>query len=194
MSDAAQPNPTPTAAPAGARTATLFRDEALRHHLLRREFGDVLRLPPAWTRWAYPWIVVMVLGGASLLGLLRFPRYVQGAATLHVGPGDSAWLEARLPALRVQGLATGDRLDVTFAAFPRRSLHAVVVEIAPRPSLDPSAEHGPAQPVLALRARLELQASGADGALPLVDGLPAQVEWLAGRERGVFVLLPGLRP
>lgn len=179
-----------SAAPARGRNATLFREEALRHHLLRREFGDVLRLPPAWTRWTYPWIVAMALATLALLGFVRVPRYVQGRATVRLAPDGTGWLDVHLPAARVARVTAGDRLHVRFPAFPRRSAQAEVVAVAPRPSLDMTLDARLPQPAVALQARL---LPDTNAALPLVAGLPAEVELLVGRERGLFVLLPGLR-
>jgi hypothetical protein len=170
----------------------LFREEALRHHLLRREFGDVLRLPPAWTRWTYPWIVTMVLTALALAALVQVPRYVQGSATLHLADDGAAWLEARLPAAELSRPLVGEHLRVSFPAFPRRSLRARIETAAARPSLDTTLTPQLPQPVILLRARLLAPVSD-EGALALADGLPARVELLLGRERLLFLLLPSLR-
>ncbi|HEU4411805.1 MAG TPA: HlyD family efflux transporter periplasmic adaptor subunit [Polyangiaceae bacterium] len=47
----------------------IYRAAALAHADVRRREENVLRLSPAWTRWAY-WVVVAALGAAAAFGLL----------------------------------------------------------------------------------------------------------------------------
>lgn len=76
--------PRATAAEQGP-SADIFRKEALEHHLQghRRE-GDLLRISPAWTRWAY-WLLVAVFAMGALFVLFgRLYEYAQGPAVVRV--------------------------------------------------------------------------------------------------------------
>src|SRR5438093_5976593 len=62
--------------------AKLFREEALRHHLGRREYGDVLRPLPRWTRWAYLLILSAACIALLFLCLGTAKTYVRGPAAV----------------------------------------------------------------------------------------------------------------
>ena len=46
----------------------LFREEALRHHLTRREEGDLLAMTPGWIRWGF-WVLVAFAAAAGAFAL-----------------------------------------------------------------------------------------------------------------------------
>lgn len=62
----------------------LFRPQAVEHHARGREHGDVLRLPPAWTRWAYPLLLAACLAGLVFLVVGRVSVYAGGPAVVRV--------------------------------------------------------------------------------------------------------------
>lgn len=62
----------------------IFRAEALRHHEGRRQEGDVLRISPRWTRWAY-WALLGVAVAALLYSVIgTVPEYASGPAVVRV--------------------------------------------------------------------------------------------------------------
>ncbi|MCY1077790.1 efflux RND transporter periplasmic adaptor subunit [Archangium lansingense] len=65
---------------------SLFRKEALEHHQrgVQPPKGDVLRLSPAWTVWAY-WLLVAVLAEAFVLGVVgTISEYASGPALVRL--------------------------------------------------------------------------------------------------------------
>lgn len=63
-------------------SSSIFREEALRHHLRGGWEGDVLRLPPAWTRWSYPLLVAFAAAGLIVLATGSVRRYCEGPAVV----------------------------------------------------------------------------------------------------------------
>lgn len=63
---------------------SLFRQEALDHHLQSRGEGDVLRIAPGWTRWTY-WILVgMIVVGILYMTFGKIDEYAAGPAVIEV--------------------------------------------------------------------------------------------------------------
>ena len=58
-----------------------FREEALQHHTGARVSGDLLRVPPSWTRWTFAFLLAVFVAGAayatlgSVTGLHARPRH-----------------------------------------------------------------------------------------------------------------------
>jgi len=74
--------------PGGNRTRDgLFRREALDHLKDAREHGDVLRLPPAWTRWTWPLIVAGAVVGLVFLLVGHVSEYASGPAVVRLEGG-----------------------------------------------------------------------------------------------------------
>jgi len=69
----------------------LFREEALRRYTETREFGELLRLPPRWTRYAYPLVVGMALVGLLVLIFGKVSQYASGPAVVRVEGGQSVF-------------------------------------------------------------------------------------------------------
>ncbi len=72
---------------AGRGREGLFRREALDHLHDAREHGDVLRLPPAWTRWTWPLIVAGAVVGLAFLVLGHVSEYAGGPAIVRLEGG-----------------------------------------------------------------------------------------------------------
>ena len=73
---------------------SFFREEALRYQSGRRDFGDVLRLPPLWTRLAFPLILAFVAVAVTYLWFGTVKRYEPG-----VGVVEERLIYALVPAL-----------------------------------------------------------------------------------------------
>jgi hypothetical protein len=68
---------------AGAESEPLFREEAVREHLRGRTQGELLRISPAWSDWAF-WVVFAALAGSALFLLLaRVDHVVSAPAVVH---------------------------------------------------------------------------------------------------------------
>ena len=92
----------------------LFREEALRHHTRAREWGDVVRRPPRWTRVAYPIVVGIAVLAVAALVLGRAPHESSGPAVVRAdGTGGERYtIEAFLPASLRNELKTGSPLRI----------------------------------------------------------------------------------
>lgn len=78
---ASQPAP---AAGDGRPAGRLYRQEALQEHARPRLEGEVLRIAPGWTRWAY-WMLLMVLATALLFCVVGTVHdYASGPAIMRV--------------------------------------------------------------------------------------------------------------
>jgi membrane fusion protein (multidrug efflux system) len=65
------------------RSRSLFRQEAIRH-LSGQDDGDVLRLSPRWTRWAYWLLIAAFVAGGTYCALGRLYEYASGPAVVWV--------------------------------------------------------------------------------------------------------------
>lgn len=102
----------------------LFREEALRHYLDRRQWGDVLRLPPAWTRWTYPFLLAVFAAALAFAATGSIRRDLTGPAVLRTqGQRD---LTASIGASRVIALAfPGERVA------PGRAVARLIPPVGP---------------------------------------------------------------
>jgi membrane fusion protein (multidrug efflux system) len=104
-----------------AGRASPFRQEALEYHQRApREDGDVLRIAPEWTRWAYRVLLAVLAAGAffSVVGTLY--EYASGPALIRVEgrtdlPVDFSGVVASVEVQPGQGVEAGQVL-VRFAA------------------------------------------------------------------------------
>jgi membrane fusion protein (multidrug efflux system) len=66
------------------KPSDIFREEALQYHVAYRAEGDLLRISPAWTRWAY-WLLVGVLGAGALYSIFgTVYEYASGPAVVRL--------------------------------------------------------------------------------------------------------------
>jgi hypothetical protein len=195
----------PPAAGPGSKRTGLFREDALRHHLGRRDFGDVLRLPPHWTRLAFPLVLAFVATLIVYLCVGTVEQYARGPGIVRgeVGGPQRFSLVAFLPEESLPRLRPGMRLRVELVGRPGLSLwttidrlgESVVGPAEARRILGPSAEDSLKleAPAVVAWASLERGTStGGDDEPALRDGMRATVETAIATERLIFALLPGL--
>ena len=108
----------------------LFRDEALRHHTAARTTGDVLRVPPSWTRWTFAFLVAVFAAGALYAALGSVTIYARGAGIVAAPRGR---VTVYLPDRDREHLTVGLALRLTDPSDARRSASARVETIAPSP-------------------------------------------------------------
>ena len=192
-----------SAPPPTARAPQLFREEALQRYVRAREFGDVLRLPPRWTRLAYPLVLGVALAASLMLVIVDVGRYARGPAVVRVD-GAGFVLLALLPPSFIPELRPGMPLRVELAGYPQAGL-AVVIEHLGDQAVGPAEARralGTAAadaveipgPVVLARATLPGPMFRAlDGEHRFHDGMVASAEVTVGSEPLIVSLLPGLR-
>ena len=166
--------------PTSAGKRSLFREEALRHHLLRRDYGDVLRLPPAWTRWAYPLVVATAAAAVLFLATVEVPRYAIGPAIVGAGARSA---EAWLAADELRSLTAGAPASIVLDGTARGRVYGRVVAIAPVPELRDG------RSVVAVRVALD---PSPDAGPMLLAGTAGVADVRVGRDRWIALLVPGL--
>lgn len=175
-------------APQRAQPARLFREEALQARALRREFGDVLRISPRWTRWAYPFVVGLACAAVLFLSVAHVTRHVRGSGHVRVSPDGAVQVEADIASPDARRLRPGATARVSFPALPGVSAEARLVAIAAEARLDPRG--GPtATPVVGVRAEL---LPGNPARSLLADGQAAWLEAPVERQRWIVLLVPAL--
>src|SRR3954453_21948542 len=68
----------------GANRQSMFRTQALKHAEIGRGEGELLRLSPAWTRWAYWLLVAVFVAGGLFSALGTIAEYAGGPAVVWV--------------------------------------------------------------------------------------------------------------
>jgi hypothetical protein len=171
------------------RPSGLFRQEALEFHTGRQRSDGVLRVDPAWTRWAY-WLVLALLvagvmvtatahtsettSGPALIDVQErtFVALVPGAATPDLRPGQIVRLEVQGragPPLAARALKAevADQAAVRRAGFPSSSQPAVLVTGVLAPHADvaslPSSPRQEGRAVVVLRSKRILDLFGKGG-------------------------------
>lgn len=150
------------APPTTPRSGSLFRTEALAHRAAAPVEGDVLRLPPSWTRWTYWLVVAVVLAGAAAVALGRVQRYASGPAVVRFdGAGrvtaPVAGVVARVHAVRGARIEAGDaivELDDAAERAEEHRLEAAFEERLVARLFDPTDEEA-ARALEALRGELD---------------------------------------
>ena len=174
----------------------LFREEALRHHTGGRAQGDLLRIAPAWTRWAFAFLIFSGLFAAAFSYFGTVPTYARGVARVSSSALSETAATVLFPEAARFQLRPGMPLRLSDRSDPGRSIAASVAAIDPDPwplsdALDrlripawPSA-HVPSV-VVVVRVRLE----GYEQAATVADGeiLDAQAE--VGSRSVLSALLP----
>ena len=181
-----------TGEPRTARDA-LFREEAVSDYLQARTRGQLLRISPAWTSWAFAVVLAAAASAAAFASLAHVDQWVRGPAIVVAGDTGRD-VVAFLPAADRTRLALGQPLllRVEGEDAPRR---LVVQQVAPgivgpsgvRAVIGDGAEWLTlAGPSVMLRAAMP-----ATGAAP--PGAIGTAEVRVGRRTLLAALLPGVR-
>jgi hypothetical protein len=192
-----------TAAP--ATRPRLFREQALRRHAGAREHGDVVRLPPRWTRYAYPIVLGMMLGALAFAWVGRVTQYARGPAVVREIERESRYeLIALFPAAELPRLRVGQPLRFEPEGYARATTSVSIDEIGDRPigmvearrALGPAADARveiPASVVLAVARLPGARFRTADGERAYHEGMVALAETPVRSERIAYALFPALR-
>jgi membrane fusion protein (multidrug efflux system) len=144
--------------------AQIFRKEALEYHTGAQQSGSVLRLSPAWTRWAF-WLLLGVVGFYLAFGIFGWvTEYASGPAVVRMADRVevTALAAGRVTAVEVhpgQRVKEGQVLVRFFAGMERASLERTRQEfelLLLRRMRDLSDE-GASQALSSLRAQRDLE-------------------------------------
>jgi hypothetical protein len=188
----------------------IFRREALEHYLASRGEGEVLRISPSWTRWAYYALVAMVSAGLLIAVLARIDEHATGPAVIEmVGATDAGEpkfeVVVMLPGQHLPRLEPGARIlleltgysqtpvELTASRVSDEVLHPSVVRGQLRTKMaEAIAIDGPVALVWGLLEGPSFSVRGAE--YPYVDGQFARAEVRIGSSPALVSLVPGLKP
>jgi hypothetical protein len=199
-----QPEPlSPLAAQPPLEAERIYRQRALAHRARGLEDeGELLDLSPAWIRWTYPLLLLVLAVGIAFGLVARVPETAAGPAFVRLAEGRPrviALLPARYRPLLAPGMPL--RLDLEgFADAPGRLTIAAVGEVA-----------GPQEVERLLGPRLAGAVPASGTVVPVgadlrassfasggrryryADGMPATARVTVRRQRLLTSLFPGLR-
>ena len=145
-----------------ASDVTIFREEALEAYTTRHHHGDIIRVSPRWSDWAYWVIVAFVAVSVGFAAMANMARYSTGPAVVRVAnrAAVTAHMSATVVAVEVtsgQRIQAGQRLARFYDAEQKATVELLDHEFATQLRLHmlepshPSAE----QAVHALRMDLD---------------------------------------
>jgi hypothetical protein len=107
----------------------LFREEALEFHTGQQRPDGVLRVDPAWTRWAYWLVLALLAAGATVTATAHTSETTSGPALIDVH--ERTFL-ALVPGAASPDLQAGQivRLDVQGRSGPPLAARALKAEVA----------------------------------------------------------------
>jgi hypothetical protein len=108
----------------------LFREEALAHHTGARSSGDLLRVPPSWTRWTFAFLVTVFVCAAAYATFASVTVYAHGLAVIH---GASRSVTVYFPERDRAGLSEGLVIRIEDPSNPRGPHRARVVSVQAEP-------------------------------------------------------------
>ena len=175
---------------------SIFRKEAREYYLhLRRQEGDVQRLPSEGMQWMY-WALTALAGVAGLFSMVAtVPRYVSGPAQVRSvsSEGSAAYVvEALLPAANRANLLPGMPIWIELDGKHSESLK-LPIESVDEQALSPPVDSPKGAWVL-VRARLSSGESAPPRPrLALSEGMSARAEVAVQTEPLLFALIQQLK-
>lgn len=86
---------------------TVFRAEALIHRNAGERAGDVIRLSPTWTAWAFYLIICLFIAGLAAVSFIRIDRFAPGATAVEHGR-----TVVLVPAVLASDIARGSLVEI----------------------------------------------------------------------------------
>lgn len=86
---------------------TVFRAEALAHRNRSERPGDVIRLSPSWTNWAFYLIICLFIAGLVAASFIRIDRFAPGATAVERGR-----TVVLVPAVLAPDIAIGNLVEI----------------------------------------------------------------------------------
>jgi hypothetical protein len=176
----------------------LFRDEALQHHAGARVSGDLLRVPPSWTRWTFAFLFAVIVAAAAYATLGSVTVYTHGLAMIRGEGAGAASVIVYFPERDRASLTEGLVIRIENPSNPLRATRArlEVVEAAPVPLAVALAKLGiAAWPIAPPPARLAVATASLEDDHPMTETADEVLaaEAPIGEERLLALLLPAFR-
>lgn len=186
----------------GVPAGSIYRRRALEEHAAGAgERGDVLRLPPSWTRWTYRLLLAVVATALLAGAFVRVPEYARGPAVVQVGESRTISVVA-LPDSYRPLLEPGMPLRLELAGFPGAVQELTIDTVGPevlgpaevRRFLAPADAVTLTGPVVMVEARLPGDRfTVGERSYAFHDGMQATAEVPVRSEPILVTLVPGLR-
>jgi hypothetical protein len=175
-----------------------FREEALQHHTGARVSGDLLRVPPSWTRWTFAFLLTAFVAAAAYATLGSVTVYTHGLVLIRQVSSGPASVTVYFPERDRSRLTDGLAIRIENPSDPRQPRRArlAAVEAKPVPLTVALANLGiaawpnappPSRLVMASASLASDRAATAD--VDEVLGAEAPI----GRESLLALLLPAFR-
>src|SRR5215217_3641486 len=148
----------------------LFRQEALQFHTGQQRPDGVLRVDPAWTRWAYWLVLALLVAGVMVTATAHTSETTSGPALIDV---HERTFVALIPGAASPDLQPGQivRLDVQGRAGPPLPARALKAEVADQAAIRRAGFPSSSQPAVLVTGVLRRQADvGASLSSPRPEG------------------------
>lgn len=103
-----------------------FREEALRHHTGARASGDLLRVPPSWTRWTFAFLLLVFAAAVTYATLGSVTVYAHGLAEIRGGSAAAESVTVYFPERVRSRLTEGQMIRI-------ETRHATLVSVQAQP-------------------------------------------------------------
>jgi hypothetical protein len=110
-----------------------FREEALQHHTGARVSGDLLRVPPSWTRWTFLFLVTVFAAAAAYATLGSVTVYTQGLAMIGGGGSGAGSVTVYFPERDRARLTESLVIKIENPSNPRYAHRATIDSVEPEP-------------------------------------------------------------
>jgi hypothetical protein len=110
-----------------------FREEALRHHMGARVSGDLLRVPPSWTRWTFAFLLAVFAAAAVYAALGSITVYTHGLAVIRGASAGAPSVTVYFPERDRSRLTEGLAVRIENPENPRRAHRARLVSVVANP-------------------------------------------------------------
>ena len=117
----------------GATGEGFFREEALQHHAGARASGDLLRVPPSWTRWTFAFLVAVFVCALAYATLGSVTVYTHGLAMIRRTDSGATSVTVYFPERDRSRLTEGLVIRIENPSNPRHAHRARLISVESEP-------------------------------------------------------------
>jgi hypothetical protein len=110
-----------------------FREEALQHHTGARVSGDLLRVPPSWTRWTFVFLLAVFVAAAAYATLGSVTLYAHGLVMIRGTSSGAASVTVYFPERDRSRLTEGLVIRIENPSDPRHARLARLASVESEP-------------------------------------------------------------